>query len=276
MNILITGATGFIGKHLVSRLLSDDNNLFITLLSNEVNPFNNIIGFTLDGDYIEKLINFLTTNQVEGIIHLASFVQSGEHKTNEIVSLLDTNVKFSTVLLECAVVAKVKWFINTGTFWQHYENKDYSPVNLYAATKQAFESIAQYYIETNKIKFVSLHLSDTYGPNDTRPKIFNLWEKIAKTGETLDMSPGEQIIDISHVDDVVESFIRLAKKLYNNDVNIENGFVFAVRAPQRYTLRELAKKYEKENNVKLNINWGGRPYRTREVMNPYLGETLPE
>jgi nucleoside-diphosphate-sugar epimerase len=148
-------------------------------------------------------------------------------------------------------------------------------VNLYAATKQAFEDIAKYYIETSKIKFVTLKLNDTFGPNDTRPKIFNLWDKIAKTGETLDMSPGDQIIDISYIDDIVAAYERLIEIFENGEIDI-NGKSFALYSDNRLTLKELACLYEKITNRELNINWGGRPYREREVMIPWEnGEKIP-
>ena len=176
--------------------------------------------------------------------------------------------------MECATQAKIKWFINTGTFWQNYQNANYSPVNLYAATKQAFESIAKYYIDTNQIKFATLRLSDTFGPNDTRPKIFNIWNKIAKSGDTLDMSPGEQLIDISFIDDIVAAFTLIAKHLHANLPEVPNGSVYAVKAEKRYTLIQLAALYEQATKTKLNINWGARPYREREVMMPWADGVL--
>ena len=272
MKVLITGATGFIGKHLIDRLFNDGHEIFITLLPHENNPFDitETTGFVLDGDYMQNLKTFMSENTIDGIIHLASFVQSGDHNSEEVPRLIDTNVKFSVLILESAVYAKVKWFINTGTYWQHYNNKDYSPVNLYAATKQAFMDIARFYWETEKINFCTIKLFDTYGPNDTRPKIFNLWDGIARSGETLDMSSGEQLIDISHVDDIISAFELLAKHLQNQHPDVKNGDVFAVKANKRYTLKQLATIYEVASNTKLNINWGARQYRDREVMIPWI------
>lgn len=128
---------------------------------------------------------------------------------------------------------------------------------LLAATKQAFESIAKYYIETDQIKFATLRLCDTYGPNDTRKKIFSLWGKIANTGETIDMSPGEQLIDICYIDDIVNAFILLAIHLQINIHDSANGEVYAIKAQKRYTLKELAAIFEEITRKKLNINWGG-------------------
>jgi nucleoside-diphosphate-sugar epimerase len=149
-------------------------------------------------------------------------------------------------------------------------------VNFYAATKQAFESLAQYYIETNSIKFCSIRLNDTYGPSDNRSKIFNLWIRIAKTGETIDMTAGEQIIDITYIDDIIDAYLLLINYLNTNTPLISNGDVFFVNALQKYSLRELALIFERINNCKLNINWGGKEYRKREVMKPYEnGKLIP-
>ena len=276
MKIFITGATGFIGKHLVKKLVEEGHQITINLHKEKLSPFDQRVNtYKLDETDIQKDIEYLKQESFDGVIHLASLYLT-VHQPEQATQLINSNVRFSTHILECAAQAKVKWFINTGTFWQHYQNADYSPVNLYAATKQAFETIARYYFETSKIKFATLRLCDTYGPNDTRPKIFNLWERIAQTGETLNMSPGEQIIDISHVDDIVNAFTLLANHLQNDHPNVHNGSVFAVKAEKRYTLKELAAIYEEATGSKLNINWGARAYREREVMVPWMdGKVVP-
>jgi CDP-paratose synthetase len=276
MNIFITGATGFIGKHIVRNLINEGNQITISLYNDEKSPFNSLVStYKLDENNIKRDVLFLKSKKFDGIIHLASLYLT-VHQPEDAVRLIDTNVRFSTYLLECAVQSNIKWFLNTGTFWQHYQNIDHSPVNLYAASKQAFESIAQYFIETNKIIFNTLRLSDTYGPNDTRSKIFNLWEKIAKSGETLHMSAGEQIIDISYIDDIVSAFVILSKHLQNQNSKTINGAVYAVKAEKRYTLIQLAKIFEDVTNYNLNINWGKLAYREREVMKPWeYGEVVP-
>jgi nucleoside-diphosphate-sugar epimerase len=277
MKILVTGATGFIGKNLVNKLIELNIEVTVNLHSEKPSPFTNKVKtYRLNEKNIQSDIDFLKTSEFSGIIHLASLYIT-THKSEEATSLVTTNVTFSTYVLECAAKAKINWFINTGTFWQNFQNRDYSPVNLYAATKQAFENIAQYYIETNKIKFCTLRLSDTYGPNDTRAKIFNLWNSIARTGETLDMSMGEQVIDISFIDDIVNAFILLATHLQNNRSDVNSGNVYSVMAEERFTLKELSVVFEKATKTKLNINWGEKQYRDREVMIPWEnGVLVPE
>ena len=179
MNILVTGVTGFIGTHLL-RVLKDQYEVHAFIRSSTdvaKVPADFIFVFN---DNVEELSIYLKENKIEGIIHLASLYVA-QHQPSQVKDLVLSNVYLGTALLEAAANAGVKWFLNTGTFFQHYQNASYSPVNLYAATKQAFESIAQYYIDTEKIKFCTLMLSDTFGPDDIRPKIFNLWKRISET-----------------------------------------------------------------------------------------------
>lgn len=274
MKIFVTGATGFIGKHLVRQLINDGHKVTVNLYGGEKSPFNDKTGiYVLNENNFHKDIKYLEKENFDGIIHLASLYLA-DHKPEDAVKLIDSNLRFSTYIIECAAQSKIKWFINTGTFWQNYKNAEYAPVNLYAATKQAFESIAQYYIETNQIKFCTLRLCDTFGPDDTRPKIFNLWNKIAESGETLDMSPGDQLLDITYIDDIINAFILLMNQVSEKD--IKNGSVFAVKTKKRYTLKELAKIFENTTHQKLKINWGKRQYRKREVMVPWEnGKTVP-
>lgn len=184
INILITGATGFIGSILVNRLLREDHKLFYTLREAEENPYivDQAKSITICEDNINDSIKFFEDNNIEGMVHLVSCVKSGNHKYEDIGNLIDSNIRFGTLLLEIATQAKVKWFINTGTYWQNCNNADYSPVNLYATTKQAFEDIAKFYYETTNLKFCTIRLFNTYGKGDTRNKIFNLWDEYARTG----------------------------------------------------------------------------------------------
>ncbi|MFN8575926.1 MAG: NAD-dependent epimerase/dehydratase family protein [Candidatus Sericytochromatia bacterium] len=212
-----------------------------------------------------RLREFFSETKIDGVIHLASkFLVN--HNTNDINDLINSNILFSTQLLELSCKNNLKWFINTGTFWQHYNNSDYTPVNLYSATKQAFESIAKFYTETYNIRFTTLKLNDTYGANDTRAKIFNLWLKSSNNNETLDMSLGEQLMDIVYIDDVVQAYIELVNWINNTSNDLESSYY--ISSGNLISLRKLSILFEESTGKKLNINWGAREYRQREVMKP--------
>ena len=273
MNILVTGATGFIGQHLIKSLKLTHEVHALIRPTTDINKLDGIRTFEFN-DNIEELAQYMQDNKIEGVIHLAS-LYIAEHKSGQIKDLILSNVYFGTALLEACSKANIKWFINTGTIWQNYNvapySKEYCPVNLYAATKQSLIDIAKYYTETTDMKFCTLKLCDTYGPGDTRRKIFSLFKQIAETGETLDMSPGEQKLDIIYIYDVVSGFSHLADMMHEGE-SLDDEYVLT--SGEQHTLKELAEIYSKATGKKLNINWGGRGYRKREVMNPWKGKQL--
>jgi len=275
MKIVVTGVTGFIGNAVVERLLKEDHEVYVITRPNTDTSSvpENVHTFIDDGN-TQKMQSFFQDTKPDGVLHLASLVLVN-HNLDDIETLIVSNILFSTRLLEVSVSSNVKWFINTGTFWQNYEDEAYNPVNLYAATKQAFEDIAKYYYETQKINFVTIKLNDTFGANDTRSKIFNLWGRAVQNKEILGMSPGKQIIDISYIDNIIDAYMQMLTQLQVDNTYKYAGEVFAVNSEERMSLKELAKVYEEVTQTTVNITWGGRPYRDREVMIPWTkGKTV--
>lgn len=274
---LVTGATGFVGSNLVRGLINKDWNVDVIVRSSSNLDVldavkNNLTIHSFDGG-MEQMQEIVLKASPDMVFHLASMVL-GEHKSSQIEGLISSNITFGSQLLEAMMINGISKFINTGTYWEHYENKQYSPVNLYAATKHAFQTILQYYVEAKGIEVVTLKLFDLYGPNDPRPKLLNLLMRIAETGEPLAMSLGEQKIDLVHIDDVVRAYEVAAMRLVNGKV--EGHEVYGVGTFSPVTLKEIVTLLELKTKKKLNIDWGGRPYRSREVMEPWgTYETLP-
>lgn len=276
MKILITGATGFIGKHLIDSLTKSHYSIFIiTRKNSNTTSINKKVTILKYDEDITNLESFFKEYKFDGIIHLASIFLS-EHNKEDINNLINSNITFGTQLLEMSKKHKVKWFINTGTFWQHYKNEEYNPVNLYAATKEAFIDIAKYYTETSNLIFTTIKLNDTFGPNDTRKKIFNIWKEISENNQTLKMSKGEQLIDICFIEDIINAYEILIKHLNSRRANSFRNKIFVVSSNEKTSLKELAKLFEKTTQKKLNILWGEKEYRKREVMVPYNnGKVIP-
>lgn len=272
MNILVTGATGFIGTNLTKELRKQ-HNLFI-LGQFEGDPEKlDLPGYVMSDD-INALAAYIRNNNIEGIIHLASLYLT-VHTPEQVKDLVSSNVYFGTAVLEAASLAGcVKWCLNTGSIWQNYNTKgmEYNPVNLYAATKQAFIDMAKYYTDVFNIRFCTLKLCDTYGPNDTRRKIFKLFKDYSESGEVLKMSPGEQLIDLIYITDIIAGFTHLVELLSSGE-KLEEEYVLT--SGTQIPLKELAQLFCHVTERKLNIEWGGRPYRDREVMVPWKGNPVP-
>lgn len=271
MNILVTGATGFIGTSLTAELRKKHNLFILGQFAGDPEKLG-LQGCVMTDD-IEALAGYMKDNQIEGVIHLASLYLT-VHTPGQIKDLVSSNVFFGTAVLEAASLAGVRWFLNTGSIWQNYNvsGTEYNPVNLYAASKQAFIDMARYYTDVFGIRFCTLKLCDTYGPNDTRRKIFKLFKDISESGEVLKMSPGEQLMDILYISDIVRGFSHLAD-LLAGDTALKSEYVLS--SGEQIPLKRLAGTFERVSGRKLNIEWGGRPYRDREVMVPWKGETVP-
>ena len=269
MKVIITGASGFVGAAAAVKLHHHGHQVYvITRQGSDISSLPQDIEQYVDTGDTEKLNTFFMETKPDGVMHFASLVLN-DHKPQDIESLIVSNILFGTRLLEASVKSDTQWFINTGTFWQHYNNEPYNPVNLYAATKEAFENIAKFYYETEKINFVTIELNDTFGSNDTRSKIFNLWRRSEKNQETLGMTKGEQTVDISYIENIIDAYIQMMDNLVQDQSSVLSGQKFCVSAQERMTLQDLSKVYEKALDTKLDIVWGERPYRHREVMLPW-------
>lgn len=264
MKILVTGATGFIGKNFIFKFYKKYR--ITALIQKESNtlPIKNFCTLYCYDQNTQKLTSFIKEQKFDGVIHLATYYQPS-HSSDDFLKMLSSNIIFGANLLEALSYNPPSFFINTVTFSQFANSDTYNPAGLYDATKQAFCDIMHFYASRTPITFCNLLLYNTYGSNDNRPKIFNLWSKIAHTQEIMEMSRGEQKIDISHVDDVVNGFETLIELCENNKIPTLSTFTLE---NQRHTLKELANIFMQATNTNLNILWGAKPYRHNEIMDP--------
>jgi nucleoside-diphosphate-sugar epimerase len=207
--------------------------------------------------------------QPEIVFHLASLFLP-QHQPTDVDRLIQSNVQFGTQLLEVMREKGVKHIVNTGTSWQHHLNISDRATNLYAATKQAFERILDYYTEAYQFSATTLYVFDSYGPNDPRKKLISLLWANAQGQTALEMSLGEQLIDLVHVDDLVRAFVLAAQE---QTLKPGQHSRFGLSSGRAMPLKELTELFAASCGVALKINWGGRPYRDREVMKTWTTYT---
>lgn len=275
--VVVTGATGYIGSNLVKKLLKD--NVEVAILCRKtsglqlLNECKNKIVIFNDVDDLAKTIQFVKNFKPDVVYHLASCYVS-EHQADDIDRIIDSNIKYGTYILETMKQAGVKHIVNASTAWQNYNNEEYNPVSLYAASKEAFENIARYYYEAEEINMISLAIFDSYGPEDPRKKLIWLFKNAVKTGEVIQMSEGNQELDMVYIDDIVDDFIYAGNSICDGKRHFEKYYI---RSGQIRSLREIADIFEKVWGGPLNIEWGKRPYRKREVMKlATLGSSIQE
>ena len=271
--ILITGGTGFVGSALVKELALRGYELSVIVRQTsdlkKLREYLSDVRLFLYDNSIESISEVFKAAVPDVVIHLAAYF-TAEHKESEIIPLVSSNILFGTLLLEVMKKNSVRFFITTGTHQQHNNGESYNPVGLYAATKQAFEMLARYYLETSDMRMVILKLVDTYGPYDSRPKIMSLLKRVSFSGEELKMSEGGQEIGLVYIDDVVKAYIRCLEVIDGMPEGESRSFIAAPK--ESYTLKEVVEIFERAIDKKLNIKWGERPYRKREMMKIWRGE----
>lgn len=271
MKILVTGATGFIGSNVAEKLRKDGHEVFCLIRKKEIDcKEKNIIEYDKD---LDKLIQSFKNEKFDIVLHCAALFRA-EHKSEDVDELINSNILLTAHILEAMKQSNVKKIINTLTSWQHYNDEEYNPVCLYAATKQASEDIIKFYCEAEDFSCINLVIYDSYGPDDKRKKLINLLFDIAGTTNNLDLSQGEQYVDYIYIDDIVDAYIQSLNFLIKNKMQGFNKYYLNSDNPLK--LRDVVKICEEVLGKKMNINFGKRPYRLREVMDTYKkGQRLP-
>ncbi|WP_236218422.1 NAD-dependent epimerase/dehydratase family protein [Pseudomonas rhodesiae] len=265
---LITGATGFIGGALARSLLKNGWSVAIIIRDgSDATHIQDVINESTTHIYdgrVETLIDIMADVKPNVVFHLASLVLV-KHEPADIENLIFSNITFGTQLLESMVKTGVGNIVFASTLWQFSGEDECQSVNLYAATKKAFQVVVDYYHDAFGISAVSLILADTYGVGDKRPKLINFLVEALGEATELSMSPGEQIIDISHVRDVARSFEFAALKLFRSTESLRLNLAVC---GTRVTVKQLVSIVETVGKGKINAVFGGRPYRTREILCP--------
>ncbi|PYE55903.1 NAD-dependent epimerase/dehydratase family protein [Deinococcus yavapaiensis] len=269
---LVTGATGFLGQRLARRLRESGWNVW-AFVREDVGQVHQ----ALERDGIRLAVGnhrtLLQSVRPDIVFHLATLFIA-EHTSEQVEALVDANIKFGAQLLEAMREADVERLVTAASFWQFDEHGDVLPLNLYAATKQAFDVLVRYYEDAYDLRSTTLVLYDTYGEGDARRKLLRLLRDALHSGETLRMSPGQQQIDLVHADDVARAFVLAADGLLDGSLPSGHHFVVSSGAPM--TVQSLVAEVRRVTGKDLKVEWGARPYRHRERMKLWQGgERLP-
>jgi CDP-paratose synthetase len=262
-NLLITGATGFIGEPLVKELVTcSENKIAIVVrdLEKSYRMFgDNIVYIEYEKEnFKQNIINF----NPEMVIHLAAYSTANDDLKN-IKKLIDTNILFLSILLNALSKTKIKLFLNTGSFAEYYYNDNVlSPAYFYSATKTAGRSILHYYHNLHGMKFCTVVPYTVYGIGNRKKKIIDIIFDSLDNDKTVKMTEGKQLSDFIYISDIIDFYMLII----NNPHLVKNAEDYHVGTGKAYSLRDIASIVEKISNKTTNITWGGLEYRPLDMM----------
>jgi nucleoside-diphosphate-sugar epimerase len=267
--VLVTGGAGFIGSHLVELLL--EKHYRVVVLEHSKARLDRIASLAKqikicfsDKGNLDKIFQ---DNSIDHIIHLSTKYLKTHEGTDDVVAMVDVNIKLPTLLCELAAAHSVKSFINTGTFFE-YASKDTSikegdptrAYNFYASSKLAFSEILKYYAYHQNFKVIDFRLFAPFGDRDNE-KLMAFLVKVLNSGDRVDFSGGKQRWNFTYVKDIALAYLAA---LENFD-KIKNYELFNVGYDKAISIKEIAGRLEKIARRKFNINWGAKPYAANEI-----------
>lgn len=257
MRILITGITGYIGSHLAMSCAEEHQvfGLVRSPIRKDCLPklHSKVTLLSYDNTY-SAMCKVMAESHPDLVYHLATYYTP--LRSQAVPQLLQSNVILGGYLLEAMNDIGCRRLVNASTITECSADGAFCPLTLYAASKRAFQDLATYYISTGQLDMVTLYLSDTYGPGDSRPKVINLLKKAAEIGGRMELTAGDQDYDGVYIDDVIRSFRLAGDRLCRG---LDQGHVrYQVFSDSPRTLRETVQKFQQISGGRAEICWGAR------------------
>ena len=261
MTVLLTGATGFLGSHLLKALVSKGYK--VVVLKRSTSDMWRLKGFentfkSYDIDQV-PLRKAFEEQYIDTIIHTACvYGRKGE----SMQQILETNLMFGIELLNTGT------FFNTGTLLYKY-------LNYYALSKKQFEEWLQ--LASDKIQVVNLKLEHMFGEQDGNEK-FTTWilNELKEEKPTIPLTAGLQKRDFIYIDDVVSAYLTCLEQAPQlkvfNDIEVGTGVLTPVKT--FVTLIKSTLEKLKGSPIETQLNFGALPYREGEIMEPQVDNSV--
>jgi nucleoside-diphosphate-sugar epimerase len=265
--VLVTGSTGFIGRHLVDRLTGLEAQVYagtspaderdIALHSSRPSP--RLLAFDMrDARAVQRAVDEAAP---EIVLSLAA-VGVTDSAIDSMLAL-QVNAGGTVNLLEALRDSRVRRVVLVGTCHEYgaceaIEGLD--PFNAYAASKVAAWAFGRMYWRAWDLPVVTVRPFQVYGPGQPPQCLIPAAIRAALSGEDLAMTPGEQERDFIYVEDIVDAMMAAieAPGIEGTSLDLGTGIGHAIR--------HVVERIWELTNAKGQVELGALSYRSGEAM----------
>jgi CDP-paratose synthetase len=276
----MTGASGFLGTHLIRHLLTEHHS--VTAFVRSSSRTEALVQLQSWGEKLriinvetDPLSDAFSSFDVGAVVHVATSYGRGE---TPIEAVLMSNLIYPISVIEAAIHAGVPLFINTDSFFNK-PNFTYGHLMHYATSKRALLDWLRQL--SSEIRIVNLRLEHVYGPGDHIDKFVpSVFQAIAKQrNPVFPMTHGHQRRDFIHVDDVVRAYSAvLSAEITMTESKKALYSEFEVGTGKSTEIRQIPLIVKELSNSRTNILFGEFSYRNDEIMDSrsssFFGDTF--
>jgi len=239
--VLVTGAGGFIGSHLVDDLLSRGANVTAFVHYNARNDWGMLEGRYNDetpnltviaGDVTDSLFVKKAISEKEYVFHLAALIGIPYSYTAP-ESYVNTNVKGTLNVMQACLESGVDRVVHTSTS-EVYGTAQYTPIDEkhplqgqspYSASKIGADKIAESFYYSFDVPVTIMRPFNTYGPRQSTRAVIPTIITQALTSNEIKLGSLTPVRDLTYVTDTVQGFIKMAesKKTAGKTINTGSG-----------------------------------------------------
>lgn len=268
ISVLVTGGTGFIGSHLVHRLLTEGCRVCVLVrpsrspgrIADVLSDLSIWPGDVTDALNVQECV---ATISPEIVFHLAGATEGRiiDPGLTGLDRSFDTNLHGSLNVIRAAQSAgsRLRKFIRLGGLAEYgngptpfREEQREAPASTYAASQVAVTHLGQMLARTLNFPIVTLRPALTYGPAQSEDFFIPSCIRHCLRGVPFEMTSGEQSRDLVYIDDVVDALLKAAKS------SSVSGEVINIGSGRDCRIREVAETIVRMSGANIPLRIGAK------------------